>query len=113
MLLLPPDHLHGSGNAIDAVEVRLERDGRVILPVDVRQRLGIQPGDTLLMDVTDQGVLLWTREMATRELRQLVSANVPAGASLVAELRLIRRDDASVAEQPPQATPARTARGRR
>ena len=42
-----------TGDAVATVEVKLEANGRVLLPADVRRKLGIQPGDTLLLDVDD------------------------------------------------------------
>ena len=72
-----------TGDVVATVEVKLEANGRVLLPADVRRKLGIQPGDTLLLDVNDGGILLWTREMAARGLKDLVSRSVPAETSLV------------------------------
>ena len=81
------------GDVVATVEVKLEANGRVLLPADVRRKLGIQPGDTLLLDVNDGGILLWTREMAARGLKDLVSRSVPAETSLVDELSRMRRAD--------------------
>ncbi|MES2177026.1 MAG: AbrB/MazE/SpoVT family DNA-binding domain-containing protein [Gemmatimonadota bacterium] len=73
------------------VEVRLEANGRVLLPAEVRHRLGLKPGDTLLLDVTADGILLWTREMAARELQAAVSRALPQNVSLLDELKALRR----------------------
>ena len=81
------------GDVVATAEVKLEANGRVLLPADVRRKLGIQPGDTLLLDVNDDGILLWTREMAARGLKDLVSRSVPAETSLVNELSRMRRAD--------------------
>ena len=95
-----------------AVAVKIEHDGRPFLPADLRRRLGVQPGDTLLVDVTDEGMLLWTREMAGNALQGLVSGRVPAATSLVSELRLMRHDESAAVEQGPRGHSSRSARGR-
>ena len=112
MLLLSSDWRDRPGDAMTAVAVKLDHDGRIFLPVDLRRRLGVQPGDTLLVDVTDEGMLLWTREMAGNALQGLVSGSVPAATSLVSELRLLRHDEGAVVEQGPHGHSSRSARGR-
>jgi AbrB family looped-hinge helix DNA binding protein len=97
-----------TGDVVPTVEVKVETNGRVLLPADVRRKLGVQPGDTLLLDVTDDGILLWTREMAARGLRDLVSRSVPAKTSLVDELSRMRRVEEATLD-----IPVASARGRR
>lgn len=53
------------------IEVKVEGNGRILLPVDVRRQLGVKPGDVLLLELSDEGVRLWTRAMAARELQAL------------------------------------------
>ena len=55
------------------IEVKVEANGRILIPADVRRQLGVQPGDVLLLGVGDDGVRLWTRAMAARDLQALVS----------------------------------------
>ena len=93
VMLLDSGITDRTGDVVATVEVKLEANGRVLLPADVRRKLGIQPGDTLLLDVNDGGILLWTREMAARGLKDLVSRSVPAETSLVDELSRMRRAD--------------------
>ena len=97
-----------NGDVMATVELKLEANGRVLLPADVRRKLGIQPGDSLLLDVNDDGILLWTREMAARGLRDLVSRSVPSETSLVDELSRMRRADEAALD-----SGAATVRGRR
>ena len=99
-----------TGDAVPTVEVKVEANGRVLLPADVRRKLGLQPGDTLLLDVTDDGILLWTRQMAARSLRDLVSRSVPAKISLVDELSRMRRADEETLDG--RSAPARVRRKR-
>jgi AbrB family looped-hinge helix DNA binding protein len=98
MFLLPSDTPVSPGDAMAAFEVKVDHDGRILLPSDLRQCLGIQPGNTVLVDITDEGMLLWTRAMAGTALQGLVSGSVPAATSLVSELRLMRRDEGGSGE---------------
>lgn len=42
--------------------LRVEEDGQIILPDDVRQQLGLQPGDLVAVTDTPEGILVTTRE---------------------------------------------------
>ena len=74
-------------------EVKLESNGRVLLPADVCRALGVEGGDTLLLEVREDGAHLWTRAMAAKSLQDAVARCVPAGVSLVEELRAMRQHD--------------------
>lgn len=78
-----------------AMRVKLEANGRVLLPAEVRRQLGVSPGDTLLLDVDANGIHLWTQAMAIRALQEAVAVAVPAGVSLVDELLQMRREEAA------------------
>ncbi len=80
------------------MRVRLEANGRVLLPAEVRRRLGVSPGDTLLLDVDATGIHLWTLAMAIRALQDAVAAQVPAGVSLVDDLLQMRRAESAKLE---------------
>jgi AbrB family looped-hinge helix DNA binding protein len=112
MFLLPSESPDSSGDATAAVAVKVEHDGRILLPTDVRRTLGLQPGDTVLVDVTDEGMLLWTREMAGNALQGMIAGRVPGATSLVSELHLMRRKDSVFAEQRPHGHSPRSVHAR-
>ena len=60
--------------------------GRIVLPIDVRDRLGLHAGSPLLLLETPRGLVLATRD----QVKQLVR-DALAGASLVDELVRERR----------------------
>lgn len=64
--------------------------GRVVIPADVRNRLGLEAGTALVLVETPRGLVLTSREQA----KTLVRAQL-AGVSLVDELIAERRDDAA------------------
>ncbi len=94
-IMLDFDHSARYEAYMAPVKVKLEANGRVLLPADVRRKLGVAAGDTLLLDVDDSGLHLWTQTMAIRALQETVAAKVPAGVSLVEDLLEMRRDEAA------------------
>lgn len=74
---------------MDATVV-LGRQGRLVVPAEVRRALGLLPGDRLHLHVAGQRVILERPEAAVAELRRL-AARVPKSRSLVDELLAERR----------------------
>ncbi len=66
--------------------------GRLVIPVELRERLRVSAGDHLVLLDTPRGVVLATRE----QLKRLVREDL-AGLDLVSEL-LAERRSASVAD---------------
>jgi len=65
--------------------------GRLVVPVEVRERVGLEPGTPLVLLETPSGLVLLTRQ----QLRDRVRADL-AGLDLVSELLAERRAAASV-----------------
>ncbi len=68
----------------------LGKQGRLVIPADVRTALGLAAGDRLHLHVAGQRLVLERQEDAAAELRGLAS-NVPRTRSLVDELLAERR----------------------
>lgn len=68
----------------------LGKQGRLVIPVEVRTALGLAPGDRLHLHLEGQHLVLQRPHDAASELRQLGAA-VPAQRSLVDELLAERR----------------------
>lgn len=68
----------------------LGRQGRLVIPMEVRTALGLAAGDRLHLEVTGHRLVLLRQEDAVEELRALGAA-VPASRSLVEELLAERR----------------------
>ncbi len=83
---------HDSG--VNATVV-LGRQGRLVIPAEVRAALGLSPGDRLHLHLTGDRLVLQRPEDALSELRRLGAA-VPRGRSLVEELLADRRAAAAV-----------------
>ena len=71
--------------------------GRVVIPVDIRNRLGISEGSELVVVVEGDGVLLLPRSAVKRRLREMFAG---VRTSMSAELMRDRRAAAAAEDQP-------------
>lgn len=76
-------------SAVDTTLV-LGRQGRLVIPAEVRAALGLQPGDRLHLHSHGQRIVLERQADAVAELRAL-ARQVPASRSFVDELLEERR----------------------
>ncbi|HEY7859531.1 MAG TPA: AbrB/MazE/SpoVT family DNA-binding domain-containing protein [Candidatus Nanopelagicales bacterium] len=74
---------------MDATVV-LGKQGRLVIPADVRTELGLIPGDVLHLHLAGPRLVLERAQDAVAELRNL-GATLPKERSLVAELLAERR----------------------
>jgi antitoxin PrlF len=74
----------------------LGQQGRLVIPAEVRVRLGLHPGDRLRLRISGNSIILERPEDAVAALRSL-AGKVPRDRSLVAELLAERR--AAAAEE--------------
>jgi len=74
---------------VDATIV-LGKQGRLVIPADLRTALGLKPGDHLRVRLDGNHMVLERQEDAVRELRAL-GDSVPRSRSLVDELLAERR----------------------
>ena len=68
--------------------------GRLVVPAELRERLHLEVGSVLLLIETEQGVVMTTREQATRLLRAQLG-----GDSLVEQLLEDRRTAAATEDR--------------
>lgn len=66
-------------------EIRIGRQGRVVIPASLRKALGVDEGDTLIAHVADDHLVLEKPEAILRRVRKRFSV-VPKEVSLVDEL---------------------------
>jgi antitoxin PrlF len=70
--------------------LKLGRQGRLVIPANIRTALGLAPGDRLHLHVTGRRLVLERQQDAVAELRAL-GAGVGKDRSLVEELLAERR----------------------
>lgn len=76
------------------VRVRLNENGRIVIPAAFRKALGIELGDELLLRLGEDGVLLTTIKLRVAMAQRLVRKYVKPGESLVDDLIAERRTEA-------------------
>lgn len=74
---------------------KLADGGRVVIPAEYRKALGLRPGDTVLMQLDDGEVRLFTLDRAIRRAQELVRQYIPEDRSLSDELIAERRAEAA------------------
>lgn len=57
------------------LSTKVEQNGRILLPVEIRRLLGVGPGDEVLLEVEEHGVRLYTAAQAVKALQQFVQEN--------------------------------------
>ncbi|MBU8545737.1 MULTISPECIES: AbrB/MazE/SpoVT family DNA-binding domain-containing protein [Roseomonadaceae] len=77
------------------VSVRVDAEGRLVLPEEVRVSLGVQGGGELLLQVTEQELRATTRQTALRKLQAMVPAWKPGDPLWSDELIAERRAEAA------------------
>jgi AbrB family looped-hinge helix DNA binding protein len=79
-------------------EVRLNAQGRLVIPAEFRKALGFAPGDELVMHIDDGGLRIETVANIIRRAQDEF-ARVPAERNLVKELLEQRRRDQQMADE--------------
>jgi bifunctional DNA-binding transcriptional regulator/antitoxin component of YhaV-PrlF toxin-antitoxin module len=76
-------------------DLSVKEGGRVLLPFDIREGLGVREGDILVGELADGELRLMTPDTALRKAQELVRRHVPQGVSLADELIAERRAEAA------------------
>jgi len=87
---------------------KMSEGGRVVIPVEIRQTLGLKEGDSVLFELRDGEVVITTKKARLERARALFRTYVPAsGPSLADELIAERRAESALEEASRSAAPAR------
>ena len=78
----------------DYARVRVDSAGRVVVPSDLRQRLGIEPGHDLILSADAQGIHLQTFEQAVQAVQETFASYRVPGVSVVDDLIREREEEA-------------------
>ncbi len=74
--------------------------GKVVIPAELRRKMGISAGDTLIFEEEDGGgVVLKTYRQVVREVQEEMRRMVPADVSLVDDLLAERRREFEMEEE--------------
>lgn len=75
--------------------VRIAAGGRIVIPAEVRQDLGLKEGDEVLVTRVDGGLRISTYRNALDRARALVAGYTRPGESLADELSQEREEEAA------------------
>jgi bifunctional DNA-binding transcriptional regulator/antitoxin component of YhaV-PrlF toxin-antitoxin module len=73
------------------IKTKLDEGGRIVIPSEYLQILGLEVGDTVILRLEDGEVRIFTSQHAIRKAQELVSKYLPEGRSLSDELIEERR----------------------
>jgi AbrB family looped-hinge helix DNA binding protein len=76
------------------VRLKINQNGRVVIPAPFREALGIRAGDELVLRLEDDELRITTMKQRLERARKLVRKYVNPGRSLVDELIAERREAA-------------------
>jgi AbrB family looped-hinge helix DNA binding protein len=74
--------------------LRVNENGRVVIPASFRKALGINPGDEVILTLEEDELRLTTMKRRIERAQRLVRKYVKPGVSLVDELIAERREAA-------------------
>ena len=76
------------------VRLRLNENGRVVIPADFRKALGVKPGDEVILRMEDNELRITTLKRRIERAQRRARKYVKPGVSLVDELIAERREAA-------------------
>jgi AbrB family looped-hinge helix DNA binding protein len=84
--------------ATEEVRTKLNVNGRVVIPASIRQALGLEPGEEILLFVEDDELRMTSARKRAERAQKLYKKYVGEGVSLVDELIADRRKEATAGE---------------
>jgi AbrB family looped-hinge helix DNA binding protein len=82
-----------------SMKVKIDGEGRIVIPAAAREKLGLQAGDALIVSVEDGELHLLTMQAAARKAQEIIRRYIPEGVSLVDELLEDRRREANAEDR--------------
>jgi bifunctional DNA-binding transcriptional regulator/antitoxin component of YhaV-PrlF toxin-antitoxin module len=73
------------------LRTKLSEGGKIAIPVEYQQALGLQVGDEVILPLTGAEVRIYTPRQAIKCAQELVQRYIPQGRSLADELIAERR----------------------
>lgn len=76
-----------------SIRTHLNQGGRVVIPAEYRDALGLKPGDDVVLVLEENAIRLVTPHQAVRRAQSFVRQYVPRGRNLTEELLADRRHE--------------------
>jgi AbrB family looped-hinge helix DNA binding protein len=84
--------------ASEVVRTKLNVNGRVVIPASIRQALGLQAGEEILLFVENDELRMTSAKKRAERAQRLYKKYIGEGVSLVDELIADRRKEAAAGE---------------
>lgn len=78
----------------NVIHTKLGENRRVAIPAELCKRYGIEPGDSVVLEPSDSGIVVRPLDAVIREVQAYFADVVPTGVSLSEELLSDRREEA-------------------
>ncbi|MGE5296329.1 MAG: AbrB/MazE/SpoVT family DNA-binding domain-containing protein [Solirubrobacterales bacterium] len=78
----------------NVIHTKLSEGRRVAIPADLCQRYGIEPGNPVVLEPSDSGIVMRPLDAVIREVQAYFADVAPPGVSLSEELLRDRREEA-------------------
>jgi AbrB family looped-hinge helix DNA binding protein len=78
----------------EVVKTKINPNGRVVIPLNMRKALGVKPGDEVMMRMVDGELRIYTVDHSLEQLRRELRELTLEGGSLVEDLVCQRRGEA-------------------
>ncbi|MGB7556799.1 MAG: AbrB/MazE/SpoVT family DNA-binding domain-containing protein [Candidatus Korobacteraceae bacterium] len=78
----------------EEARVRVNENGRIVIPAAFRKALGIEAGDEVVLSIQDDELRITTQQRRIQRARRRARQYVKSGTSLVDELLAERREAA-------------------
>ncbi|MDR3752793.1 MAG: AbrB/MazE/SpoVT family DNA-binding domain-containing protein [Terracidiphilus sp.] len=75
--------------------VQVGEKGRIVIPAEIREAMGIRVGDSVEMRFEDYELRVSTRRARLRQAQERARRLIPSGVSLADELLAERREEAA------------------
>jgi bifunctional DNA-binding transcriptional regulator/antitoxin component of YhaV-PrlF toxin-antitoxin module len=75
-------------------KTRIDEDGSIVIPVELRQLMGLEIGDEMILHPQGKELCIFTTSQALKRAQELVSQYVPQDRSLADELIAERHSEA-------------------
>lgn len=80
---------------MDVIRTKVTQGGRIVIPAEMRRRLGIEVGEDVNIALDGESIRILTQKESIKRAQALVRKFVPKGVSLVDELIADRRREAA------------------
>ena len=77
------------------LRTKMTDGGRLVIPAELRRELALQPGDSVVLEVTDGELRVRSLRCTVEQARAVVRHYLPTGISLSEELIRDRREEAA------------------